>query len=62
MFILEIYFLVAVSEIDCACIGVIFDSTLERLIILLTLDGVGLKIFKIFFKIHGTTIIIGGSK
>ncbi len=31
-------------KIDCACIGVIFDSTLVLLIILLTLDGVGLKI------------------
>ncbi len=29
-------------KIDCACIGVIFDSTLVLLIILLTLDGVGL--------------------
>ena len=30
--------------IDCACIGVTFDSTLVRLIILLTLDGKGLNI------------------
>ncbi len=30
-------------KIDCACIGVIFDSTLVLLIILITLDGVGLK-------------------
>ena len=30
-------------KIDCACIGVIFDSTLVLLIILLTLDGVGLS-------------------
>jgi hypothetical protein len=30
-------------KIDCACIGVIFDSTLVLYIILLTLDGAGLK-------------------
>jgi hypothetical protein len=32
-------------KIDCACIGVIFDSTLVRLIILSTKDGVGLDAF-----------------
>ncbi len=31
---------------DCACIGVIFDYYLVLLIILLTLDGVGLNLNK----------------
>jgi hypothetical protein len=38
-------------KIDCACIGVIFGSTLVLLIILLTLDGVGLK-QNLIFDLH----------
>ena len=38
-------------KIDCACIGVIFDSTLVLLIILLTLDGVGLLDIYLLFHI-----------
>jgi hypothetical protein len=43
-FLTPMYFYINVYK-NRLCIGVIFDSTLVRLIILQTLDGVGLNVF-----------------